>query len=215
MGHNFSTSPPLAPLVFNIPEDMPAERTVLLIGNARGGTSATAAVIDALGVPVGEYGDGHFETTEFKLLDLHHSGNRERLLAKIAALNAQYAQWGAQIWDTPAMTSGIAAMVRSPCLLIVFRDLVATTQRRLSLPDELHTAKEVLDLRCKEMLRLLACLTVLPLPTMLVSFERLRIQTAEVVSHIAEFLGVSPAPVQLQEACDRVNLKGGYLIQTR
>ncbi|HDZ37827.1 MAG TPA: hypothetical protein ENH62_06025 [Marinobacter sp.] len=214
MGHDFTTSPSLAPLVFNTHEDMPAARTVFLIGSERSGTSATAAVLDAIGVPIGESRDGHFETTEFKL-DLDHPGNRERLLAKIATLNSRHARWGAQIWDDPGATVGLAAMVCNPCLVIVFRDLVAITQRRMSLPDESHTAKETLDLRCEEMLRLLAHLTVVPVPTMLISFERLRIQTTEVVSHIAEFLGVKPTPAQSQEACDRVNLKGGYLIQTR
>lgn len=215
----FSTASRTAPLILNARQDAPVERTLLLMGIDRGGTSAAAAVIDAAGVPIGTSNDGHFETNEFKTKDfkrnLDDPSRWKAMLAQIAAFNTQHAKWGAQIWNNPAMTGRIAAEVRNPHLLIVLRDVVAITERRLSLPDETATALELLDRMLAETHRLLVHLTTLPLPTMLVSFERLRIQPAEVVPHIADFMGIKLTESLLQEAVARVNLKGGYLIQTR
>lgn len=220
MEHTFSIPGKTTPIIINARRDAPVEQTLLLMGIDRGGTSATAAVVDAIGVPMGTSNDGHFETEEFKTKEFKRNLDDDptrwkAMLAQIAAFNTQHAKWGAQIWNNPVMAGRIAAEVRGPHLLIVLRDVVAITERRLSLPDETTPARELLDRMLAETHQLLLHLTVLPLPTMLVSFERLRIQTAEVVSHIAAFLGVSPTPAQSQEACDRVNLKGGYLIQTR
>lgn len=214
MRHAFSTTNKTGPLILNARQDTPVERTLLLMGIDRGGTSATAAVVDAIGVPMGTSNDGHFETSGFKR-NLDDPSCWKAMLAQIAAFNTQHAKWGAQIWNNPATAGRIAAEVRNPHLLIVLRDVVAITERRLSLPDETAIAPKLLDWMLTETHQLLLHLTTLPLPTMLVSFERLRIQPAEVGSHIADFMGVELTGPLLQEAVDRVNLKGGYLIQTR
>ncbi len=213
MKHTFSTTNKTGPLILNARQDAPGERTLLLMGIDRGGTSAAAAVVDAIGVPMGTSGDGHFETLEFKQ-NLDDPACWRAMLAKIAALNNQHARWGAQVWNNPAATGRIAAEVRSPHLLIVLRDVAAISQRRLSLPDETRTAHELLDFMLAETHRLLVHPTVLPLPTMLVSFERLRINPAHIVPHIADFMGVELTEPLLQEAVSRVNLQGGYLSHT-
>lgn len=212
MKHAFSTPDKTTSIILNARQDAPVERTLLLMGIDRGGTSAAAAVADAIGVPMGTSGDGHFETLEFKL-GLDDPPRWKAMLAKITASNAQHAKWGAQIWSNPAVAGRIAAEVRNPHLLIVLRDVVAITERRLSLPDETATAPQLLDWMLTETRQLLLHLATLPLPTMLVSFERLRIQPAMVASQLAEFMGIELTGSLLQEAVDRVNLKGGYLIQ--
>ena len=214
MKPTFSTPGKTTPIIINARQDTPSERTLLLMGMDRGGTSAAAAVVDAIGVPMGTSRDGHFETLEFKL-GLDDPSRWRAMQAKIAAFNTHHAKWGAQIWNNPAVGGRIAAEVRNPHLLIVLRDVVAITERRLSLPDETATAPELLDWMLTETHQLLLHLTTLPLPTMLVSFERLRIQPVEVVPRIADFMGIELTRPLLQEAVDRVNLKGGYLIQTR
>ena len=185
-----------------------------MMGLGRGGTSATAAVVDAIGVPVGTSNDGHFETPEFKH-DIDDPPKWKATRAAIASLNKRHAKWGSQIWNNPESAARIAAEVRNPHLLIVFRDPVAITERRLSLPDEAQDPRDLLAQVFTDMRRLLHHLAEVPVPTMLVSFERLRIQPAEIVPQIADFMGVSLTVPLLREALARVNLKGGYLVQTR
>lgn len=211
MKHTFSIPGKTTPIILNARQDAPVERTLLLMGIDRGGTSATAAVVDAIGVPMGASVQP-FETWEFKQ---HRDDPTDwkAMLEKIAALNAQHVKWGAQVWNNPAMTGRIAAEVRNPHLLIVLRDVAAISERRLSLPDETMTARELLEFMLMQTHQLLMHLAILPLPTMLVSFERLRIQPAMVASRLAEFMGIELTGSLLQEAVDRVNLKGGYLIQ--
>lgn len=212
MKHTFSIPGKTTPIILNAQQDAPVERTLLLMGIDRGGTSATAAVVDAIGVPMGTSGDGHFETLQFKQ-NLDDPAHWKAMLAKIATLNAQHAKWGAQVWNNAAVTGRIAAEVRNPHLLIVLRDVAAISERRLSLPDETMTARELLEFMLMQTHQLLMHLAILPLPTMVVSFERLRIQPAMVASRLAEFMGIELTKSLLQEAVDRVNLKGGYLIQ--
>ncbi len=212
MTHSFGKSEPTAPLVFNIRPDAPCERTLLMMGIGRGGTSATAAVIDAIGVPMGA-STQPFETWEFKE-DLNNPPKWKSMLAKIVDLNSRHPKWGAQVWNNPSSAARIAAEVRNPYLLIVFRDLVALTERLLSFPRETRSGKDILEQMFMETTRLLVHLTTMSMPIMVVSFERLRIQPAHIVPHIAAFMGMTPPDALLQEAVSRVNLQGGYLSHT-
>lgn len=209
----FTSPPAVAPLTLRVGESREGSKTVMLAGLSRGGTSATAAVIDALGVHLGETSDGHFETVVFKRWPFRDDdwGN---ILDYIHQADSQYENWGTQVWHNPAHIARIGSAMRNPHLVLVFRDPVALVQRHLQTLEYGKDSEELLLTIPMQQARLWDIARTAEIPTLLVSFGRLRASPEETIQHIAAFLELTPTDEQFTTAIARVNRAGGYLVMS-
>ncbi len=211
---NFTTLSPVSPLVLRAAHPRPGPKTVILAGLSRSGTSASAAALNGLGVHLGETHDGHFETVVFKT-DPFDPGHWGWMQEYIDCANEEWLHWGTQTWLNPQHIARIAGAVRNPHLILVNRDPAAIIQRHAQTGEgEYGGDLEALMFSVPRLQALLwAIAQTSTLPTMLLSFERLRVDTEQTIIDIADFLELSPTDEQYETAQSSVNRKGGYLIQ--
>jgi len=212
MKYSFTKPQPVNPLIVGTGTGTVGPKTVMIAGLPRGGTSATAAVIDALGVPVGNTEDGHYEFPEFKA-DPFSKENWSIMEDRIRSMNAAHECWGTQVWYEIAPIYRIGSAIRNPHLVLVFRDLAALMQRCLLLGEYATDVHELLLLLTEEQSRLWHVARNRRFPTLLISFERLRTTPDVTVRHIAEFLRLDASEAQIVDAMNRVNRRGGYIMQ--
>lgn len=180
----------------------------------RGGTSATAAVLDAIGFPAATDGqnDGHFETPAFKS-DPYAKDALNEMVSLTRGMNSRHQNWSLQTQADMRHVEGISFIVRNPHLVIVWRDHAAIVQRHLEtkeygqdVPTLMHTVWGIQS-------NLWYIATHSTLPTILISYERLKTTTGVAIDSLESFFNVTASPQQRAEAESRISRTGGYLIQ--
>jgi len=204
----FTNITPVEPLVRNPDSISDGEKTVIVVGLGRGGTSVVAAVLDALGVYMGPREElstqGAFESAVF----IH--GTRQDREAEIARLNELHSIWG---WKWPYgadLLSDMYAGVRNLHPIFVFRDVVALMQSYAVHANE--SVDEVAENLWGRYCNLYEAAMGTELPALLVSFERVKMRPVDFVHSVADFLRLEITSSQVSEAASRVSFRGGYLI---
>lgn len=181
-----SASTNKASVVMNTVDPPPPKRTYVAFGLERGGTSAVAGVMRALGLYLGEIEEGNNEDKSF------HARPLGQMRATIARRNETHDVWG---WKHPPAVSYLPALVRSirnPYFIIVFRDMVATTLSRhqwdgqflrRSVRMALHEANVTSNANASFAL-------ATGRPCLLVSNEKLDRYPVDLVDEMADFLHV-------------------------
>jgi hypothetical protein len=158
-----------------------SQKTIIIFGVARGGTSMAAGAARGLGFYMGHALENNNEDLEFSYKSLEHMKH------VIHVRNAQYRKWG---WKFPAAANYLDELlpqVRNPHLIVVCRDLAATTaghvrwhQREASFAISdvlLQTQKNIfLALRWR-------------VPALLVSYEKSTLQPGRFIDELSRFLG--------------------------
>lgn len=196
--------PKLEPLIIN--PSIEGDKTVLTLGLARSGTSMLAAVIDALGCPMGDASDGHFERDQFKW-DFNKLDHWQQTKEEITRLNNEHKTWGAKIRLDYVWLNRMIDQVRNPHIIIIFRDLAAILQRHISTKDK--PVDEVMGWMIMQTGILWKFVGELRVPLMVVSCEKLRHTTGQ-IEPIKDFLGLDGNYLQ---ASKRINKDGGYFGQ--
>ncbi|MHC4302554.1 MAG: sulfotransferase domain-containing protein [Planctomycetota bacterium] len=184
-----------------------SQRTVLVVGQPRGGTSAVAGVLDALGVYMGPPAElrsgGSFESYVF----VHGSASEK--LAEVDRCNEEYDMWG---WKQPF---GISAMdlvpvtVRNLHCVFVMRDVAALAHayvhhNNITQPQALKFAKGQND-------ALYDRFVTTDFSALLLSYERLKEDPAQGVGQVIGFLGMLATEAEIGEAVERISSSGGYV----
>lgn len=209
MKHEFTKLPEICPVLpLRIPIDYEhgqKEKTVILVGINRTGTSATAAMIHSMGIDMDGSEDGHFERPYFKngIIDT------ELLREQIERLNQRHYHWGLQANPNITQIEKIADMVRNPWLIVVMRDPVATLTRWSSI-ESINEPIGNLDKILDQQRRLVGILRIVTMPAIAISFERLRLMPKKVARSVSLLLNVSP---DLNQVVKVINPEGGYLVQ--
>lgn len=165
---------------------LPLQRTYVCMGLERGGTSAVAGVMRALGLPIGENMAGNNEDPDFQAKTL------PALRAAIDARNERYDVWG---WKFPTAVQQLPALLenlRNPYFVVVFRDVVATAlsrnkwdgpnlRRRLEVA--VHEANAWTNMN-------LGFILAARRPALLISHEKLLGDHEALVDELADLLGV-------------------------
>ncbi len=184
----------------------PNESTCILCGINRSGTSATAAVLHSLGVEMDGSQDGHFERLEFK----DHCGEESFLKDRISQLNLKHSKWGAQVWAWGI--SDMIAMTKNPFLVLVTRDPTAIALRWNSIRfRNADNPKMQTQVICNQMSMIINHFGLHGIPTIMISFEKLKSHTRDVVRRLAADLHLPSENVD--RACAVVNKGSGYLKQ--
>ena len=200
------------------------DRTYIITGNGRGGTTMVAGVAQILGLELNPTKTFNLEDATISLvaqgrnpargkeseeLSLDSQQIKENLAATIAARNDSYAIWG---WKDPSVEEylpDIYSQLRNPHLIIVWRDpaAVATAMMAVNYLDTYEAFRVVLERysRYLQLARELRC------PTLMVSYERSRIDPDKLAVDMAEFLGMDLDDEKLGQIREFVAPQGGYL----
>lgn len=187
------------------------QKTVLVIGQSRGGTSLVAAILDALGVYMGEpnelHNGGAYESFKFV-----HGGKDEKD-AEIARCNSLYDIWGWKQPFGPDVLATLSPRVRNPHCIFIFRDVVATTKSYAWHTKQIPDAALVAVLL--QQARLLEALQETKLPSLVVSSEHAHTRPTEVIDEIIMFLKLTVPYRSAFHAVESVSRGGGYKVTRR
>lgn len=179
-----------------------AGRTVMVFGVGRGGTSAVAGMLRELGVSMGD--SLHPLKHEWSPLVYHHDIlDIDASALNIFAMNSKYIYWG---WKSPRDIFSLDKymhLVRNPRVIVVFRNMLdvllsASRHEAMDLPPLANGIGQVFQ--CIG--RLVNTTTV---PTALISYERLRSHSRQVVCEINDWLGLNSDSARMETAAEFVS----------
>lgn len=171
-------------------EDIP-EKTILVLGSQRGGTSMVSGAIAKLGVYMGPL---------YKIAPLYENpdlnilakGNTKAKVKKtIASYNKRYPIWGVKIFSRSWLFWLFQAKLREPVYIVVFRDILAIAKRRVvsldrSLIKEMFTANWINFCLC-------LFLALTKRPVFILSYEKSLLAPESFVKELSSFLGIHDA----------------------
>ena len=159
-------------------------KTVIVLGAARGGTSMIAGTLSRLGVYMGQNTPPLYEDESLsKYIDDLDKNNIKKIITE---RNINYALWG--IKKPSLKLLSLRHLFREPVYIVVFRDIFATANRRVisknqSLFSEMFKSYYFY-------LRLLIFLRFNKRPVLMVSYEKSLLQPENLVEGVTHFLGL-------------------------
>ncbi|WP_435106114.1 hypothetical protein [Arhodomonas sp. AD133] len=173
-------------LTINQPATSPEEKTAVVIGVARGGTTMVASVLQALGVYMGENLGPVLE--DVRLSEAVEAGDSKAVNVIAAERDKQFRVWG---WKRPAAVQHAAVWqprLRNPHVIAVYRDPFAIANRnRISM---LMDCIQGIERATKELARLTQFIKKSGLPTLVCSYEKAMIHPHDFVRGVDAFLGL-------------------------
>ncbi len=174
--------------VLNKPTFSTDEKTVVVIGVARSGTSMIANVLDQMGVYLGDQKDkAVFEDVEIsKALEQNNISEFKHLIEK---RNSKYKIWG---WKRPSSFDSIDTIlkhVRNPHFVIVFRDPLAISMRnKISMKlDLLENLKQTQE----KYLEIIEFIQNTTSPCILISYEKAMFKKLKFIISLGKFLDLN------------------------
>lgn len=186
---------------------MAGEKTFVVCGNFRGGTTAVAQLLQECGISMGERLDpnNNCEDLDFQELLLREELNRAELDRLVAARDGQHAVWGFKFPGAHLHMPAILDGLRNPHVIFVFRDpyAVADSEHRRTGQDLFQMMERTVEynLRMTRLLQTLSC------PTHAVSFEHLLLRPGKVLDRLLAFLDIHPGWWQRRRLLRGVGLK--------
>ncbi len=187
--------------VFNEPESFPPERTIVVLGIARGGTSFLASTVAHLGIPFDQE-PPNYDNPE--LSAAISGGDWDSYRQQVEAINARYPVWGTKIMANAAQSAQAISMLRNPILLCVFRDPCAVAVRKQMVGRPNYTQVQAgVKASLKQYIRLVDMLALAPPhPMMYVSYGNAVQSAGAFVGMVNEFLGHPIADLPPARAID-------------
>jgi hypothetical protein len=175
------------------------ERTFVVCGVQRGGTSAIAAVMRALGVDMGKGGFSYEDPTL-----LHEPDDLDGYIAR---RNADRPIWGVKIPHLALSLDLLAEKLRAPMFVLTFRNPVAIADSAIvrgdfSFVDSLERIQTYFD-------AMFAFARKTMHPVLLVSYERAVAHPEQFVEEFAGALALQTEPQQRTEAVECITGDGG------
>lgn len=177
-------------MVLNQVDEPAAQRTYVMFGTRRGGTSLVAGVVRALGVDLGPVGRRtNNEDADFQNRPTGH------MRAAIARRNSELDVWGWKFPGAGTYLPELLASLRNPFFIVMFRDPVAAALSQARLDREVIRRPPPVSLQ--ESNANMNTNTSLVLasghPCLLISNEKAREEPSALIDEIADFLFV-PRP---------------------
>jgi hypothetical protein len=194
-------------LVLNPPHKSENQKTVMVLGVERGGTSMAAGVLRALGVNMGDRAGLNHEDPQFLIDDV------EKLSNRIAARNKRSDVWGFKVPKLVHRLTFFEKNLRNPYYIIVFRNLLAIAdswQQRgagssIDVMDRAFEYYNLIMAHCRQTNR----------PVLMLNYERAVGSDAgkeETARALAAFLGLDLSDQSLARAVGMITGDGkGYL----
>jgi hypothetical protein len=171
----------------------PGHGTVLVLGTPRGGTSVVSGICHMLGVPMGvEIDRSNMEDLRFRGL-LKSESRAELASVYLRELQALGQIVGAKDPVAIDHLSEVYPRILQPILVVVSRDVYASTQREVA---EGHEFWEILRATIRRKYSVLDFISTVDDPLIVVSYERLMQDPVAAVQSLARFL-VGAVPERL------------------
>jgi len=167
------------------------EKTIVILGTARGGTSAIASILISAGLFFGyQFKEaGNFEDIDFvgKSLD--------EMRVKIEERNKQFDIWG---WKDPFLVNRLEIIheIRNPRLIFVFRDPIAAFDSVTNRDKVKYVPKSFIRSRLVIYQKILDFISESSYPFLLLSFERLIRNPKREVEKMLAFLDIDESRVE-------------------
>jgi len=195
--------------------EVPAQRTYIVLGLARGGTTMVAKVLAALGVFIGDDGD-NVVGEDRVLAEAIESGDRAAAQAIIDRYNASHDVWGFKRPNVARALTELGISFRNPHYVVVMRDLFSIANR-----NQISVFKDpITDMR--DSIGLLDQLVAFIEanrndPLFLLSYERVLGAPREFVIDFADFCGEELDVKATRKLMHAINPGGGddYIEQSR
>jgi hypothetical protein len=164
------------------------ERTFIVSGVGRGGTSLVATLMVNAGIHMGEaLADVVNEDLDFLAAFLMHQ--RQRMLSLIQRRNATHAVWGFKAPNVQAsLTHNDIALFRNPHLILIFRDPLAVAERAVIA--EHHPLTTALRDATDGLRNIVAFLHSTTCPALLLSYEKALLNPPALIDALAAFCGL-------------------------
>lgn len=174
-------------LVLNSQDPGPEQKTVVVLGVARGGTTMVASVLSSLGIYMGERLGPVME--DATLSEAVEKGWRRDLPRIVAERDARHDVWG---WKRPSAfkyRKVWEAEFRNPHVIAIYRDPFAIANRnRISMMKEVWSG---LDAAIHDLGKLTRCVRALRCPVMLCSYEKALQAPGRFVEEVDRFLDLN------------------------
>ena len=195
-----------AALILRAGADVP-QRTVLVTGVARGGTSMVAGVVRELGIDLGANLGPNHEDPQFL------STRVRDIRAVIARRNAEKDVWGWKMPHAAGQLRRIERNLRNPFVIVVFRNTLAVVRSRMA--RQHIDAQTAFALTLDHQAEVARAARRTRAPLMLVDYEAALAEPDALVEGVARFLHLEPEPGRRAAARAMVNPRGGYRRVTR
>ena len=178
------------------------QKTVVIIGIQRGGTSMVAGVARELGVNLGKNLGVNHEDPAFVTKDL------SAIRAAIQERNDQSDLWGWKMPHTSEYLLDLLPSIRNPHVIVVFRNVLAITRTQMRRSDaDFETAFKFASERTRQVGSIVPEIDA---PLMVVDFEKAAAARAEFVSELVEFLHLQPGEATMAKALAMIDPASGY-----
>ena len=175
----------------------PQERTIIVSGVARSGTSMVARVLAQAGLDMGEVMDDVvFE--DFELFELFSQGSVQALPEAVRKRNQRNPAWGFKRPHIHVHGPEIIDFFRNPRVILTFRDPVAIAERNI-ISEQYDGAARSLNEAVLDLSEAMRFATALTCPTLLVSYEKAIQNPRRLVESLLSFCGLTAGP-DLMEA---------------
>jgi hypothetical protein len=189
------------------------EATFAVVGLTRSGTSMLSSLLQEMGVFIGAAVDkAVYEDVEVaRFID---SGDFEGLKTFIEKRDREHDVWGFKRPNAYRVLPKLVPMLRGPRIIVMFRDILAIAMRN-------HVSMQMdvistLPRYVTEYAELVANISGLKCPMLLVSYEKFIQFPEESIERTAEFVGVEMTPELMDRALDAVrNGPEAYLQSSR
>lgn len=168
------------------------ERTLVVSGVARSGTSMVAGILQAAGVPLGERMDQVvFEDNDFAKVLEREPFDEKALQRLLRARDRRHPVWGFKRPHLHVHGARAVELCRNPHLILTVRDPVAIAERNAI--SEHRDPARVLTAAMQDLQDMLTFAESLHCPMLLVSYEKAVRNPAQFVRTLLEFCGLAVA----------------------
>ena len=171
----------------NFSKNLDEQRTYIIFGMVRSGTSMIAGLLWRIGIDMGNHDSGQYEDWNLNLNSLKKKGEGISKLKKNICLNNKEKEiWG---WKDPLFANyayELIEAIRNPYFILVLRDPFAITER-LNVKDDDLIGKMQRAIKVQK--KSLDLIESLQRPSMIVSYERSTRNRLKLIEELSKFAG--------------------------
>ncbi|MDA7434018.1 hypothetical protein N8517_00260 [Synechococcus sp. AH-601-L23] len=199
----------------------PNQKTFIVFGVPRGGTTMIARVAEKLGVCMGSDLPSNYEDSEFNFDKLSDAIKKDQeclastLFAAINRRNAMHDVWGWKYPRAHRYLSLIINQVRNPHLICVMRDPVASSLRplarkRMPKEEKRYSPARIINQHLMYQQKNITLIDEFKRPTFLCSYEKAILDPPGFVADLSSFIDLRKDERSLEEAVQQIQ-PGGYI----